>query len=143
MEYYRLEAEASAIGKYIHPMRPFANARRALMDAYTNPTKVEGSGTDPSVSSDKVENTFFALQQKHRDISARLNKIKFKIDKMVKDSEYEVNQAYKQAVNRFNLDAKTLSQQCETWKVEERKKLLELKIVIPNELLTKISNPDK
>jgi hypothetical protein len=47
------------------------------------------------------------------------------------------------------LDAKTLSQQCETWKVEERKKLLELKIVIPNELqatyelLTKISNPDK
>ena len=83
------------------------------MDAYTNPTKVEGSGTDtivysydPSVSSDKVENTFFALQQKHRDISARLNKIKFKIDKMVKDSEYEVNQAYKQAVDRFNLDAK-------------------------------------
>ena len=156
MEYYRLEAEASAIGKYIHPMRPFANARRALMDAYTNPTKVEGSGTDtivysydPSVSSDKVENTFFALQQKHRDISARLNKIKFKIDKMVKDSEYEVNQAYKQAVDRFNLDAKTLFQQCETWKVEERKKLLELKIVIPNELqatyelLTKISNPDK
>lgn len=68
---------------------------------------------------------------------------------MVKDSEYEVNQAYKQAVDRFNLDAKTLSQQCETWKVEERKKLLELKIVIPNELqatyelLTKISNPDK
>lgn len=68
---------------------------------------------------------------------------------MVKDSEYEVNQAYKQAVDRFNLDAKTLSQQCETWKVEEREKLLELKIVIPNELqatyelLTKISNPDK
>lgn len=68
---------------------------------------------------------------------------------MVKDSEYEVNQAYKQAVDRFNLDAKTLSQQCETWKVEERKKLLELKIAIPNELqatyelLTKISNPDK
>lgn len=68
---------------------------------------------------------------------------------MVKDSEYEVNQAYKQAVDRFNLDAKTLSQQCGTWKVEERKKLLELKIVIPNELqatyelLTKISNPDK
>ena len=68
---------------------------------------------------------------------------------MVKDSEYEVNQAYKQAVDIFNLDAKTLSQQCETWKVEERKKLLELKIVIPNELqatyelLTKISNPDK
>lgn len=156
MEYYRLEAEASAIGKYIHPTRPFAVARKALMDAYTNPTKVDGTGTDtivysydPSVNSDKVEETFFALQQRHRDISARLNKIKFKIDKMVKDSEYEVNQAYKQAVDKFNLDAKALAQQCEVWKVEEHKKLLELKIVIPNELqatydlLTKISNPDK
>lgn len=37
---------------------------------------------------------------------------------MVKDSEYEVNQAYKQAVDRFNLDAKTLSQQCEAWKLK-------------------------
>lgn len=80
--YYQLEAVAAVIGKYIHPDGVLSDERKKLKDRIQHPHRVDGKGRDaliytyePSVSAEDVDNTFYELQKKHREVQARLNSI--------------------------------------------------------------------
>lgn len=154
MEYYKLEAEAAAIGKYIHPRQSYAIAREELMKRVANPTSLTGEGVNtivyryaPSANSDLVEQTFFDLQNKHRSLSARLNKIKFNIKAAVDSHNSAVNAKFSEALTSYRNQIDVLHSELTVYKDEQRKALLKLKIVIPKELaaiyqvIDKVANP--
>lgn len=154
MELYRLDAEAAVIGKYIHPRMAFSTAREDLMRRVSNPISLSGEGAntivhkfEPSANSDLVEQTFFDLQNKHRDLSARLNKIKYNLKRIVEDHNAVVNREFTSALTNYSNQVNILQSELEVYKDEQRKALLKLKIVIPKELsaiynlLQKAANP--
>ena len=82
--YYQLETEAAVFGKYIHPDGHLADARQELKDKLQHPHEVDGRGRDsliytytPTVDVAQVDNVFFELQKKHREIQAQLNAMKY------------------------------------------------------------------
>lgn len=75
--YYQLETVAAVIGKYIHPDGVLSDERKKLKDRIQHPHQVDGKGRDaliytyePSVSAEDVDNTFYELQKKHREVQA-------------------------------------------------------------------------
>lgn len=81
--YLSLEAEAAAIGKFIHPDKPFEYARAEMHKAVNNPRKATLNGRDtiievyePSVSPELVDSTYVELQAKYRKVQQQLNHMK-------------------------------------------------------------------
>lgn len=81
--YYQLETVAAVIGKYIHPNDVLSDERKKLKYRIQHPHQVDGKGRDaliytyePSVSAEDVDNTFYELQKKHREVQAQLNSMK-------------------------------------------------------------------
>lgn len=132
--YYSLEAKCAAIGAYIHPDGPFAQARKAYFEHKKNPTMVNGRGQEAEIStfsssftSDEVDAQFFALQKEYRSLQAEFNSMKAEIEQRVN----EVNRAIADENNarqKFVMNAMRL----ETQKYFEEVKAL--KVVIPQNL---------
>ena len=88
--YYQLETEAAVLGKYIHPDGHLSDARKELKDKLQHPHKVDGKGRDaliytytPTVDVAGVDNVFFELQKKHREIQAQLNAMKYSCEQAI------------------------------------------------------------
>lgn len=140
-EYYSLEAEAATIGKVIHPKGSLSNARNQLKAVLNNPNEVKGSGRDtiiysyyPTADLNKVDETFFELQQKHRSIQARLNGIKHHMELAVSESKTKAQNDYKTEFGIVQDQVKALSIQMRKWKDEESARIRDLKIILPNSL---------
>lgn len=156
MEYLRLDATAAVIGGFIHPGMPFNKARELMMQKIANPSVLRGEGRDaiifnysPSVSSDKVEETFMSLQQEHRNLESRLNKIKFNIKSVMDADKAKKDAEFQEALRKRIAFMDKLAADMNVYKNEERKKLLALKIVIPkdltvayNKLAAKVTNKE-
>jgi hypothetical protein len=140
-EYLRLEALASVIGKYIHPNGAFSNARKDFQKKLQQPHKIDKLGPavlvydySATVSAELVEEKFLELQNKHREINARLNAIKSSITERVTARNLENKKSFRETcTNHFDRLAK-IEQDFSTWQIEENKRIAALKIVIPNEL---------
>ena len=81
--YLSLEAEAAAIGKFIHPDKPFEYARAEMHRYVNNPRKASVNGRDTiieayeaSVSPSLVDSTYVELQAKYRRVQQQLNHMK-------------------------------------------------------------------
>lgn len=99
--YYQLETEAAVLGKYIHPDGHLSDARKELKDKLQHPHKVDGRGRDaliytytPTVDVAEVDNVFFELQKKHREIQAQLNAMKHSCEQAINESTNKVNTEY-------------------------------------------------
>ena len=139
--YYTLEAECSTLGKYIHPNGSLATARESLVEKMNNPHSVTGTGRDtviynydPTVELSEVEATFFALQNKHRELQAQLNSIKFKCQTAVEASELECQTEYVQATQKYKEQMAALHAEFEAYKKAQEIEIRKLKIVIPDKL---------
>lgn len=139
--YYSLEAQAAALGKYIHQNGSLNRARKKLFDKIQNPHEVSGSGRDaiiynyePSIFPEEADELFFKLQNKHREIQAQLNSIKFECEKAVKDSEIKVRHNYRVAYQNHINTLQNIENEMKLYIEEQTKFLGDLKIVIPNEL---------
>lgn len=85
IEYFRLDTEASVLGKFCHQEdAPFNVSRQDYLDKLNNPVTKDGSGRDtcvlsykPSVTKEELEKSFEGLQSRYREVESRLNKIKF------------------------------------------------------------------
>ena len=137
--YYELEAQASTIGKYIHPGNKFYNARLNMHSKTCNPNSVNGSGSEmavysysPSCSVDKVEETFMKLQSDHRALEASLNSMKFKVKEFVENHRAEVNRKHQKAISDSVSKKDELTARMNVFIDEEKAKLLSLKIIVPN-----------
>lgn len=99
--YYQLETEAAVIGKYIHPDGVLSDERKKLKDRIQHPHQVDGKCRDaliytyePSVSAEDVDNTFYELQKKHREVQAQLNSMKHDCEVAIEESTNKSNTGY-------------------------------------------------
>lgn len=139
--YYALEARCATLGQYIHPGGAIAAARKRLNDVIQNPNVVKENGRDTiivnrsySVLPGSVEDMFFKLQAKHREMQAQLNAIKHKMDIAIEQDTTRKNAAYTAAYNEYRNALKDLQNRFAEWKYQQTVELEKLKIVIPANL---------
>ena len=135
-----LEATAAAIGNRIHPGKSFAEARRKLELKRKEPIKLVGSGSDalvytysPSADVDEVNETFMQLQSAHRTANKQLNSLKFKVKQIMDDHNLKAKREYAAQSEEYDRIIATYAKQTEAFIEEQKKELLELKIVIPSD----------
>ena len=140
--YYQLETEAAVLGKYIHPDGYLSDARKELKDKLQHPHKVDGKGRDaliytytPTVDVVEVDNVFFELQKKHREVQAQLNAMKYNCEQAINESTNKVNTEYMTALQKYQAELKDVLGAFKTWKDEKSQEYSKLKIVVPNSLL--------
>ena len=140
--YYQLETEAAVLGKYIHPDGYLSDARKELKDKLQHPHKVDGKGRDaliytytPTASTALVDNVFFELQKKHREVQAQLNAMKYNCEQAINESTNKVNTEYMTALQKYQAELKDVLGAFKTWKDEKSQEYSKLKVVIPNSLL--------
>lgn len=140
--YYQLETEAAVLGKYIHPDGHLSDARKKLKDKIYHPHKVDGKGRDaliytytPTTSIAIVDNVFYELQKKHREIQAQLNAMKYSCEQAINESTNKVNTEYMAASQKYQAELKDVLGAFKTWKDEKSQEYSKLKIVIPHSLL--------
>lgn len=140
--YYQLETEAAVLGKYIHPDGHLSDARKELKDKLQHPHKVDGKGRDaliytytPTVEVAEVDNVFFELQKKHREVQAQLNAMKYNCKQAINESTNKVNTEYMAASQKYQAELKDVLGAFKTWKDEKSQEYSKLKVVIPNSLL--------
>lgn len=140
--YYQLETEAAVLGKYIHPDGHLSDARKELKDKLQHPHKVDGKGRDaliytytPTVDVAEVDNVFYELQKKHREIQAQLNAMKYSCEQTINESTNKVNTEYMAASQKYQAELKDVLGTFKTWKDEKSQEYSKLKIVVPNSLL--------
>lgn len=140
--YCQLEAEAAVFGKYIHPEGHLSDARKELKDKLQHPHKVDGKGRDafiytyiPTVDVTKVDNIFFELQKKHREVQAQLNAMKYSCEQAINESTNKVNTEYMAASQKYQAELKDALGAFKMWKDEKSQEYSKLKIVVPNSLL--------
>lgn len=139
IDYLILEATAAAIGNRIHPGKSFSEARRKLELKRKEPIKLVGSGSDalvyaysPSADVDEVNDTFMELQSAHRTANKQLNALKFKIKQIMDDHNLKARREFAIQSEEFDRTIATYAKQGEAYIEEQKKDLLELKIVIPS-----------
>lgn len=139
IDYLILEATAAAIGNRIHPGKSFSEARRKLELKRKEPIKLVGSGSDalvyaysPSADVDEVNDTFMELQSAHRTANKQLNALKFKIKQIMDDHNLKARREFAIQSEEFDRTIATYAKQGEAYIEEQKKALLELKIVIPS-----------
>lgn len=140
--YYQLETEAAVFGKYIHPDGHLSNARKELKDKIQHPHTVDGKGRDaliytytPTVDVAEVDNVFYELQKKHREIQAQLNAMKYNCEQAINESTNKVNTEYRIASQKYQAELEEVLRAFKTWKDEKSQEYSKLKIVVPNSLL--------
>ena len=140
IRYLILEATAAAIGNRIHPGKSFAEARRKLELKRKEPIKLVGSGSDalvytysPSADVDEVNETFMQLQSAHRTANKHLNSLKFKVKQIMDDHNLKAKREYAAQSEEYDRIIATYVKQAEAFIEEQKKELLELKIVIPSD----------
>lgn len=140
IKYLILEATAAAIGNRIHPGKSFAEARRKLELKRKEPIKLVGSGSDalvytysPSADVDEVNETFMQLQSAHRTANKHLNSLKFKVKQIMDDHNLKAKREYAAQSEEYDRIIATYAKQAEAFIEEQKKELLELKIVIPSD----------
>ena len=140
ISYLILEATAAAIGNRIHPGKSFAEARRKLELKRKEPIKLVGSGSDalvytysPSADVDEVNETFMQLQSAHRTANKQLNSLKFKVKQIMDDHNLKAKREYAAQSEEYDRIIATYTKQAEAFIEEQKKELLELKIVIPSD----------
>lgn len=140
--YYQLETEAAVLGKYIHPDGHLSDARKELKDKLQHPHKVDGKGRDaliytytPTVFVAEVDDVFFELQKKHREVQAQLNAMKYSCEQAINESTSKVNTEYMIASQKYQARLKETLGAFKIWNDEKSQEYSKLKIIVPNSLL--------
>ena len=136
--YLTLETECAVIGNYIHPKKPFAEAKKKLFNKLVKPIETSNSGRDtmvtyyePVVSKEAVEEKFFELQKRHRASQAKLNSFKNRLEREEKEYKDKASREYSSALDVYKSERERLEEMDKQYVAEERKKIESLKIVIP------------
>ncbi len=147
-KYLSLEAEAAALGKFIHEDGYFSKARIDLMNKIQNPSKVDVNGSEtvvynyiPTVDIEEVDEMFNEFQSHYREVQAELNGMKKRIEDTIQSERLRIDSEYADAKRKYDLQEKVLSDELAAVEREEDIKKQEmlrevqnLKIVIPNRL---------
>lgn len=140
-QYFYLQTTVAAIGKLIHKDSPYDKAFKELYDSTINPIKEVLSGRDtilhisePSVSSEVVNEVFYGLQNTHREAQAQLNGMKDLMDKTIKRDVIEKTELFRKQYEEYQMKIQNYSILLTKYKQSATSELEKLKIVIPNHL---------
>lgn len=140
--YYQLETIAAVIGKYIHPDGKFSKERKNLKDRLQHPITVDGKGRDAliytytsEVEVSDVDETFFILQKRHREVQAQLNSMKHNCEVAIAESINKADTEYEIAIKEYNAKREELLHSFKTWKDTKTQECSKLKIIIPDSLM--------
>lgn len=140
--YYQLETEAAILGKYIHPNGAYSEARKDLKNKISNPHKVIGQGRDaliysytPTIEVEAIDEQFYELQKKHREIQKQLNSMKFECEKAVNESQIKADSEYSAARSEYAEKLKVLDAQRVAYIKEQEVEIGKLRIRIPDSLM--------
>lgn len=145
--YFFLLTMCAKLGKFIHPDRTFSRERLVLQKITSNPSrvsnKIEGCGRDalcytrtPSISEDAVEEKFFDLQAKYRSYQAQLNSIKHELECAVEQENDKRDSEYNAALHEYKTSVAIADNLLKQAKQKELQRIQNLKIIIPNDLLS-------
>lgn len=147
-KYLSLESEAAWLGKYIHEDGAISKARTDLLHKVSEPRAVAGNGRDtiiytytPTVEAKDVDDMFFRMQAKHREVQAELNGMKKRIVDAISEDTMQKDEAYRLALSKWNAERDALVRELQEAMEDESKvrkskvqKVAELKIVVPKRL---------
>lgn len=147
-KYLSLEAEAAALGKFIHEDGHMSVARIDLMNKLNNPSEIDLNGSEtvihnytPTVDIVTVDKVFNQLQVRYRTVQAELNGMKKRIQDYIDNEKLRIDNEYASAKRAYDLKEHELANELDhIYNQEEihRRELLRevqaLKIVIPNRL---------
>lgn len=138
---FSLKTEAATIGKVIHDKGALATAREKLIAVKHTPAEIARSGVnnciyyyEPSLDCAVVDEVYFALQKRHREIQAELNSHLQRQTEAIRLSEMEYTQLLGAKLER---DESNREQRHLAWAQRSKQRhheVSELKIVIPNQL---------
>ena len=139
--YFSLQSKVAAIGKLIHNDGSFITAMDEYRQALSTPIKTTLNGRDtilyesrPSVEETDVTDTYFKLQQKHREYQAQLNGMKELMNKAIyEDGIKKINEYIAKLSEYHNIIGEYQAQKLQYVK-ENSRELEKLKIVIPDHL---------
>lgn len=136
-----LEAKAAAFGRHIHPDGHLSEARKQYMKIMCQEAEIDGSGRDtllyrhePSVELEEVEACFFALQGEYRKAQAELNGYNHQIDEAVREDEEKKKGEYNVRNADYLVETAKLEKDFALYREDENRRILRLKITIPNDL---------
>lgn len=139
--FLELEAFAAAYGQLIHPGGAISDARERAFYRIQVPNEIKGDGRDmviynytPAVESSKIDETFLALQNKYRQYEKELNSIKYSNKEKVAIRNAEITKKYQNELKAYNNTMDELRAEFDTWQIQERERISNLKIVIPERL---------
>lgn len=139
--YYYLETLTAVIGKAIHKNGAFNQALKDVRTVISNPSEVQGEGRDamifhkiPTVDLDKLEQTMFELQNKHREYQSQLNGIKHLCSQAIEKSINTSDAKYSEDRSKYNNDCELILAKITEWRTKKLQEIGNLKIVIPNDL---------
>lgn len=140
--YYQLETEAAVLGKYIHPNGAYSEARKDLKDKISNPHKVIGQGRDaliysytPTVGVENIDEQFYELQKKHREVQKQLNSIKFECEKAINESQIKSDSEYSAACHEYAEKMKVIEANRVAYIKKQEVEINKLRIRIPDSLM--------
>lgn len=145
-KYLSLEAEAAAIGKFIHEDGHLSLARIDLMQKEQNPSRIDLNGSEtivhtyePTVQWFTIDSVFNSLQKRYREVQAELNGMKKRVDDYIFTEKMRIDTEYASAMREWNRELDEERDLEERFHEEEeirRNELINqvknLKIVIPN-----------
>lgn len=145
--YLATEARAATYGKFIHPGGHLDNQRRRAFDAFSEPSKVMMAGRDTvivkrenAIAVTQIDDIIMALQAEQRKSEAQLNGLKHGIEEKVKrdaqsklDAYKDAKFAYDKAMDEYNRKRADIAAADQQARMDRRKVIEELKIIIPNQ----------
>lgn len=147
--YIELKTKMAVYGKYIHPDGLLPMALKEVLQCLANPTKIKGEGRDMVVFSynvesnaiDRLNKTFFQLQDEYRALQAEFNGIEHRF-RMEAEKEFskrlaeykKKNAEYQEKVSYFDAEMSRLQTMFVEWQQEKIKEITSLRIIIPNDL---------
>lgn len=151
--YFAYQTRASVIGEAIHPGGQVAYARSFAEKVRNAPYEVKGTGRDLMVTKHhvmydtaQIDDLFFKLQAEQREAQAKYNKLRHEIDSTIEKDEIEKNEAYEKAYEEYRQEISAILNQYQTWLTKEKKRIKDLKIIIPEahqEIYAKIQSLGK
>lgn len=140
-EYISLQAQCAVIGKYIHPEGEYSVARNQYYKCLETPYVVKGEGrdtliyqTEQTAESKDVDDTFFRLQAKHRELQARLNRYEYRIKQFISNYTQDLNEEYNRQFNAYMIEKQKFDSQFKIAKQQLLESVSNLRIIIPKAL---------
>lgn len=139
--YYRLQTEAATLGKLIHENGSLSVAREELHTVRKHPNEIKQSGAQllmysylPSMDEAEVDALYYKLQTRYREVQSELNGILHAIDDAVRleNKSREEHNASLRVVWRKQYEDSDV--RIRVWKRDERYRISQLRIIIPNAL---------